>query len=52
MNPINLTNDVTKWFSDLSSRSKMLKSFNEAAKAAYIAGVTHIMFKASITKIV
>lgn len=50
MNPINITNDITQWFSDLSSRSKMLKSFNNAAKAAYVAGVTHFVFKATISR--
>ena len=28
----------------------MLKSFNDAAKAAYVAGVTHFVFKASIIR--
>lgn len=50
MNPINITNDITQWFSDLNSRSKMLKSFNNAAKAAYVAGVTHFVFKATISR--
>ncbi len=50
MSPLNITNDVTQWFSDLSSRQKMLKSFNDMAKAAYVSGVTHFMFKASITR--
>ena len=50
MNPINITNDITQWFSDLSSRTKMLKSFNNAAKAAYVAGATHLVFKATISR--
>lgn len=50
MNPLNITSDVSQWFSDLSSRKKMLKAFNETAKAAYVSGVTHFMFKASISR--
>ena len=50
MNPINLTNDVTQWFSDVGSRQKMVKSFNDAAKAAFVSGITQFMFKASIAR--
>ena len=50
MNPLNITNDITQWFSDLSSRSKMLQSFNRSAKAAYVSGFTQFVFKATITQ--
>ena len=50
MNPINISNDITQWFSDKSSRLKMVKSFNDAAKLAFVSGVCSFMMKASISR--
>lgn len=46
----NAWNNILDWFRDRSERAKLLRSFNESARAAFVAGVAPTLLKASISK--
>lgn len=46
----NLWNNVIDWFSDRSERSKLIRSFNQSAKNAFISGRAPTLLKAKISK--
>ena len=46
----NTWNKIIDWFKDRSDRSKLVRSFNESAKAAFVLGIAPTLLKASISK--
>lgn len=46
----NTWNSVIDWFRDKSERSKLIRSFNESARVAFVAGIAPTLLKASISK--
>lgn len=46
----NLWNDILDWFGDRSERSRLVRSFNSAAKNAFVTGVAPTLLKARISK--
>ncbi|MFM7016476.1 MAG: hypothetical protein ACKOX3_09135 [Bacteroidota bacterium] len=46
----NIINSIKSWFSDLSERSRLVDSFNTAAKNAYVRGIVPTYLKASISR--
>lgn len=50
MNFANIWNSVVEWFQDRSERNQLVRSFNQAAKNAFINGLAPTMLKASISK--
>lgn len=46
----NLWNNIIDWFSDRSERSKLIRSFNQSAKNAFISGRAPTLLKAKISK--
>jgi len=46
----NAWNNILDWFRDRSERAKLLRSFNESARAAFVAGIAPTLLKASISK--
>lgn len=46
----NIWNNIVEWFSDRSERGKLVRSFNAAARDAFIQGTAPTMLKASISK--
>jgi hypothetical protein len=47
---INAWNIILDWFSDRSERSKLLRSFNESARTAFVAGIAPTLLKSRISK--
>ena len=46
----NIINSIRGWFSDLTERSRLIDSFNRAAKNAYVSGTVPTFLKASISR--
>ncbi len=46
----NTWNRIIEWFKDRSERAKLVRSFNEAAREAFISGRAPTALKASISK--
>lgn len=46
----NTWNTIIDWFRDRSERNKLLRSFNESAREAFVSGVAPTLLKASISK--
>lgn len=46
----NIINSIRGWFSDMSERSKLVNSFNIAARDAYVSGVVTTYLKAGISR--
>jgi hypothetical protein len=46
----NIWNGIVGWFSDVSQRYKLVRSFNEAARNAFVSGYAPAMLKASVSK--
>lgn len=46
----NTWNKIVEWFQDRSERSKLIRSFNESARTAFVAGNAPTLLKASISK--
>lgn len=46
----NAWNNILDWFRDRSERQKLIKSFNESARSAYIGGVVPTLLKAQISR--
>jgi len=46
----NIWNTIIGWFRDRSERNKLIFSFNESAREAYVSGEAPAMLKASISK--
>lgn len=47
---INTWNFILEWFRDRSERAKLVRSFNDAARDAYISGTAPTLLKASVSK--
>ena len=46
----NTWNNIIDWFSDRSERARLVRSFNQSAKNAFVAGIAPTLLKASISK--
>jgi hypothetical protein len=46
----NTWNNIVDWFRDRSERAKLIRSFNESARTAFVAGIAPTLLKASISK--
>lgn len=46
----NTWNTILDWFRDRSERNKLIRSFNESARDAFVAGKAPTLLKASISK--
>jgi hypothetical protein len=46
----NTWNNILDWFRDRSERAKLVRSFNESARTAFVAGIAPTLLKASISK--
>jgi len=46
----NTWNNILYWFSDRSERAKLIRSFNESGRTAFVAGIAPTLLKASISK--
>lgn len=46
----NIWNNVLDWFNDRSERNSLVRSFNSAARKAFVLGLAPTMLKASISK--
>lgn len=46
----NSWNKIVEWFKDRSERGKLVRSFNEMARAAFVAGEAPTALKASISR--
>ena len=46
----NSWNDILDWFRDRSERAKLVRSFNESARSAFVSGIAPTLLKASISK--
>lgn len=46
----NTWNDILDWFFDRSERANLVRSFNESARNAFVAGIAPTLLKASISK--
>jgi len=46
----NTWNNILDWFRDRSERAKLIRSFNESARSAFVAGIAPTLLKASISK--
>lgn len=46
----NTWNNIIAWFQDRSERAKLVRSFNESARRAFVGGVAPSLLKASISK--
>lgn len=46
----NIWNRIISWFRDRSERRRLIRSFNDAARDAFVAGETPAMLVASISK--
>ena len=47
---MSIWNSIVDWFKDRSERTRLINSFNESAKSAYISGNAPVMLKASVAK--
>ncbi|MFZ9956970.1 MAG: hypothetical protein ACO3E1_12740 [Flavobacteriales bacterium] len=46
----NAWNNILAWFRDRSERAKLVRSFNESARSAFVDGIAPTLLKASISK--
>ena len=46
----NTWNNIIDWFRDRSERAKLVRSFNDSAKNAFVSGIAPSLLKASISK--
>ena len=46
----NTWNNIITWFKDRSERAKLIRSFNESARHAFINGIAPSLLKASMSK--
>lgn len=46
----NTWNDILDWFQDRSEKNRLIRSFNNSAKNAFVAGIAPTLLKASISK--
>lgn len=46
----NVWNSIIEWFSDRSQRNKLVRSFNDSARNAFVDGIAPTLLKASISK--
>lgn len=46
----NTWNNIITWFKDRSERAKLIRSFNESARNAFVTGVAPTLLKASISR--
>ncbi|AEK22697.1 hypothetical protein [Capnocytophaga canimorsus] len=46
----NLWNNIIEWFEDRGERTKLIRSFNESARIAFISGAAPTLLKASISR--
>lgn len=46
----NTWNTIYDWFRDRSERSKLVRSFNESARDAFVVGIAPTLLKANISK--
>lgn len=46
----NTWNNIITWFKDRSERAKLIRSFNESARNAFVAGIAPTLLKASISR--
>lgn len=46
----NAWNNILDWFRDRSERAKLVRSFNESARSAFVDGIAPTLLKASISK--
>lgn len=46
----NFWNIIVSWFKDRSERNKLINSFNESAREAYVSGAAPAMLQANISK--
>lgn len=46
----NIWNNILDWFRDTSERTKLVRSFNQSARSAFVAGIAPTLLKASISK--
>jgi len=46
----NTWNNILGWFNDRSERAKVVRSFNESARIAFVSGIAPTLLKASISK--
>jgi hypothetical protein len=46
----NAWNSILDWFRDRSERSRLIRSFNESARQAFVAGTAPTLLKAKISK--
>jgi hypothetical protein len=46
----NIWNNIATWFGDRSQRNKLVRSFNDSARNAFVAGVAPTLLKASISR--
>jgi hypothetical protein len=46
----NTWNNILDWFRDRSERAKLIRSFNESARTAFVSGIAPTLLNASISK--
>lgn len=46
----NTWNNIIDWFRDRSERARLVRSFNESARDAFVAGIAPTLLKSSISK--
>jgi hypothetical protein len=46
----NTWNNIIEWFNDRSQRSKLIRSFNDSARNAFVTGIAPTLLKANISK--
>lgn len=46
----NTWNDIIDWFQDRSERNKLIRSFNNSAKLAFVSGIAPTLLKSSLSK--
>lgn len=46
----NTWNNILEWFSDRSERNRLVRSFNQSARDAFVSGIAPTMLKASMSK--
>ena len=46
----NVWNNIISWFNDRTESNKLIRSFNDSAKEAFISGIAPTFLKASISK--
>jgi hypothetical protein len=46
----NTWNSIIEWFSDRSQRNKLIRSFNDSARSAFVAGIAPTLLKARVSK--